>query len=315
MVSVAIAAYNGEKYIKKQLESIMHQTLKVDEVIICDDCSTDKTAEICEEFIRENGLSNWNFFKNPKNVGFCLNFYGAIERCNGDYIFICDQDDEWLPEKVLKTVNTFKQNPEIKVLASRYDVIDGNSEILENSGVTYLGDKFDGSIEYLNCESFIGCSYIRGFSLCISADIKQYIKEIDLKDLLAHDWLLCMIGCIKGKTAILNEKLTHYRYHLDNVSLSAMNRQNRKRSYEKRINGLLQSVEGHKYTAELLNNQKPSADILKFIKFEEKRIKFLKTKNIFTYISLIFNLKQYNRYYKGNGLRVYLGDFAYAYKK
>ncbi len=312
MISVCLASYNGEKYIERQLDSILNQNLPVDEVIICDDRSTDGTVQICKDFIRKNNLENWNVYVNDKNVGFCLNFYGAIEKSKGDYIFVCDQDDEWLPSKTEEMVKTLKNNPDIKVLSSRYDVIDENSEIIENSGVTYLGDKFDGSIEYLTEESFIGCSYIRGFSLCFTADIKKYIKKIDLKDLMAHDWLICMIGCIVGKTAVLNTKLAHYRYHLDNVSLSAMNKQNRKRSIEKRIRGIKQSVEGHSYIMTLSDNKQP---LKKFIDFENKRIKFLERKNIFTFISLGFSLKQYNRYYMGNGLRVYLGDFAYAFGK
>ncbi len=315
MVSVAIASYNGEKYIEKLLNSVLNQTVPVDEVIICDDCSADKTAQICNSFIEKNGLDNWHFFENEANKGYCLNFYGAIDKCRGDYIFICDQDDEWLPEKAECMVRTLKENSDIKVLASRYDVIDSDSVKIENSGVTYLGDKFDGSIDYLTAESFIGCSYVRGFSLCIKSEIKEYIKPINLNDLLSHDWLFCLIGCLKGKTAVLNKILTHYRYHLDNVSLSAMNKENRVRSKSKRINGLMQSVEGHTYIAELSDDENFKKQALEFAEFENKRIKFLKTKNIFLYAKLFFSLKQYNRYYKGKGIRVYLGDFAYAYKK
>ena len=311
MISVCLATFNGEKYIEKQLLSILNQKLPVDEVIICDDRSTDRTVDICKEFIRNNKLENWNVYVNDENVGFCLNFYGAIEKSRGDYVFLADQDDEWLPDKTQEMVKTLKGNPDIKVLSSRYDVIDENSEIIENSGVTYLGDRFDGSIDYLTADSFIGCSYIRGFSLCFTADIKKYIKKIDLKDLMAHDWLICMIGCTVGKTAVLNTKLTLYRYHLDNVSLSAMNKQNRKRSLQKRIRGLKQSVEGHSYILSLSYDK----TLEKFINFEKRRIKFLESRNIFIFISLAFYLKQYNRYYMGNGLRVYLGDFAYAFRK
>jgi len=314
LISVAIATYNGEKYIKKQLESIKNQILPVDEVVICDDGSTDETVSICRDFIRENSLNNWAVFENEKNGGFCLNFYGAIRKTTGDIIFICDQDDEWLPEKTEKMVRCLSENPEIKVLASRYDIIDENSFVLPDFKVTYMGDRLDGSLEYLTPESFIGCSYIRGFSMCIRAEIKPKIKDIDLKDLMAHDWLLCMLGCALGKTAVLNEKLTHYRYHKDNVSLRAMNKEHRVRRLDKRISGISQSVEGHKYLLQVFNDERLLRDIERFVKFEEKRLRFLKSKNIFTYIFLAFYIKEYNRYYKGNGIRVYFGDLAYAFK-
>jgi len=314
LISVALACFNGEKYIEKQLLSIKNQILPVDEVVICDDGSTDKTVEICREFIKSNNLVGWNVYENEKNGGFCLNFYGAIKKTKGDIIFICDQDDEWLPEKTERMVKCLEDNPEIKVLSSRYDIIDENSSVLPDFKVTYMGDRLDGSIEYLTPESFIGCSYIRGFSMCITKDILPFIKPIDLKDLMAHDWMFCMLGCFLGKTAVLNEKLTHYRYHKDNVSLGAMNKEHRVRSKNKRINGILQSIEGHKYLSEISSDKNIKKQLEKFAKFEEKRVKFLKTKNIFIFLSLLFYLKEYNRYYKGNGLRVYLGDFAYAFK-
>ncbi len=315
MISVAMAAYNGQEYIIRQLDTIKNQTVGVDEVIICDDGSTDNTVSLCREFIESNGLENWHIFQNEKNVGFCLNFYGAIEKCSGDIIFLSDQDDEWTPDRVEVMTKCMQTHPEISVLSSRYDIIDANSKVIENSGVTYLGDKNDGSIEYITPDSLIGCSYIRGFSICMRKTTAQLIKPIDLKSLLAHDWLISMLGCVTGKTAILNTKLAHYRYHLDNVSLSAMNKQNRRRELSKRILGLEESVRGHKYVMSLLQDKSLQGDIERFISFEERRIQFLKTKNILRGIALIFSVSHYNRYYKGNGLRVWIGDIVYAYKK
>ncbi len=314
MISVAIATYNGEKYIEKQLASILNQTVKVDEVVICDDRSTDNTVSICKKFIEQNGLSGWSVSVNEKNVGFCLNFYGAIKKCHGDIIFLADQDDEWLKDKVAVMCGAFEKNSEISVLSARYDVIDENSDLIENSGVTYLGDCFDGSIEYVTPESLIGCSYIRGFSVALKREILPLIKPIDLKSLMAHDWLIAMLGCVTAKTAILNTLLTHYRYHKDNVSLSAMNKENRSRLLSKRISGLKESVEGHSYVATFTAGRLKS-DIDKFIAFENRRIKFLESKNIFIWLSLAVMLGEYNRYYKGNGVRVWLGDLAYVFKK
>lgn len=315
MISVALASYNGQEYIIRQLNSIKNQTVAVDEVIICDDGSTDNTVSLCRDFISENSLDNWRVFENEKNVGFCLNFYGAIEKCSGDIIFLSDQDDEWTDNRVEVMTACMQSHPEISVLSSRYDIIDKDSNVIENSGVTYLGTKNDGSIEYVTPESLIGCSYIRGFSMCMRRDTAKLIKPIDLKSLMAHDWLIAMLGCITGKTAILNTVLAHYRYHLDNVSLSAMNKQNRRRELSKRILGLRESVEGHKYVASLFKDDVLRSKTERFIAFENRRIKFLESKNILRGIALIFGMSHYNRYYKGRGLRVWIGDIVYAYKK
>ncbi len=312
MISVAIAAYCGEEYIIKLLNSIKNQKLSVDEVVISDDCSTDTTVALCEKFFKQNNLTNWRIIKNEKNLGYCFNFYNAINECKGDIIFLADQDDEWYENKTAEMVKALNENQDIYVLASRYDVIDKNSKIIENSGVTYLGNIFDGSIQYLDADSFIGCSYIRGFSMCFKKEIKDLLKPIDLKNLLSHDWYICMLGNVLGKTAVLNTKLGGYRYHFDNVSLSDMTRKSLIGDRQKRLNGLRESIEGHTYIASLQNGVLKT-DILNFVNFEKIRLKFLQSKNLFTFLRLLFFTKQYSRYYKGGGFRVWLGDFAYAY--
>lgn len=311
-ISVAIATFNGEKFIKQQLTSILNQTKAVDEVIICDDASTDNTAKICRLFIEENRLDSWKLYVNDKNVGYCYNFYNAIEKCSGDVIFLCDQDDLWYPQRVEKMCCQLNLAPEIWVLSCRYDVIDENSDIIDLK-IPYLVSNFDDSIEFLTQESFIGCSYIRGFSMCFRKEIKDKLKPIDLKSLLSHDWYICMLGFNFGKVAVLNSKLCGYRYHGNNISLSDITRSTFLGDRKKRIRGLYESVEGHTYIASLTENESIKSEIIKFSEFEKKRIKFLEDKNFWKWLALFSELNQYNRYYKGNGIRVLLGDFAYCY--
>ena len=311
-ISVAMATYNGEKFILKQLESIYHQQLSVDEVIIFDDCSNDNTVFICEEFIKTYNLENWKVFVNEHNVGYCLNFYKAIKKCSGDIIFLADQDDEWYPDKTEKMVSCMMKNNDILVLSSRYDLIDETSNII-SLNIPYLGEKFDGSIDKYSIEDFIGCSCVRGFSICFRKELVKYIKDIDLNCLLSHDWLICILGTVFRTTAVLNEKLCGYRYHKNNVSLSYLNNKNLHSNKEKRLKGLYQSVEGHNYIFDIIEEGSAKREISLFIKFEKLRIKFLESKNIFYWCKLFFKLNHYKRYYKGNGLRVFLGDFLYCY--
>ncbi len=315
MVSVCIALYNGEKFIEKQLLSIKNQTKKVQEVIICDDGSTDNSVAICQKFIKENNLSGWQIIKNEKNLGYCLNFFGAIEKAKGDIIFLCDQDDEWYENKVAEMCKTLEANPEIKVLSSRYDIINENSEIIENSGITYLGERFDGTLDFISVNSLIGCSYIRGFATCFRAEVKNYLKPIDVKNLLAHDWFINIVGAIIGKSAVLNTKLCKYRYHQNNVSLSDMTRTTFLGDRQKRVDGLMESITAHSYLLSLELLKKDRKSIESFIKFEKRRLKFLQTKNLFIWLSLLFGVKNYSRYYKSfkGAFRVFFGDFCYAY--
>ncbi|WP_172610905.1 glycosyltransferase [Eubacterium limosum] len=88
MVSVVMATFNGEKYLEKQLNSILMQTLLPDEILIFDDRSVDKTEEIVNQFIKKNTTSvEIKFVKNETNLGYALNFYQGLKYARGDYIF------------------------------------------------------------------------------------------------------------------------------------------------------------------------------------------------------------------------------------
>lgn len=317
-ISVCMATYNGERFVEKQLQTIREQTRPVDEVIICDDGSTDSTRAICESFIRKYALHNWKFYENETNLGFCLNFFGAIEKASGDLIFLADQDDEWFPQKVARMEEVFREHPEVTVLSSRYDVIDEQSGVLEHSGVTYLGNRFDGSLEFLSADSFITCSYIRGFATAFRASLKTVLKPMELKSMLAHDWLINILGAICGKTAVLNEKLVGYRYHRDNVSLADMTRTSLIGDPGKRIAGLKESIAAHSFLAQadFVQDEKLRQKLKKAARFEIERLRFLERKNPLIWLKLAFSLSSYRRYYRSfsGGIRVWLGDFCYAYR-
>ena len=310
MISVVLACHNGTKYIEKQLLSIAAQTLVPDEVIICDDCSTDGTVQLCKEFIEQRGLKGWKVYENEKNLGFCLNFFSAIEKATGDIIFLCDQDDIWLPEKCEKMVAAMQANPDILSLACRYDIIDGEDNPLPRNSVRFA--EFDESKEFceITAESLVGCSYV---SMCFSSKIKENLKPLELKDLLAHDWLINFVAALQSRACFLNHVLTKYRSHGNNASLSA------KRSIKRRIDGLEQSVVAHEYLLGLnLPNmtEKLKKSIQKQIRFEKLRLKLLCEHNILCWFKLAFYLLRYTRCYKRalSGLRVWLGDLAYITK-
>lgn len=97
-ISVAIATYNGEKYLEEQLDSILSQTLKPAEIIVCDDRSTDGTVKILEQYSRKGLLS---YYVNEHRLGFIGNFKKAVSLCSpANYIALSDQDDIWLPSKL-----------------------------------------------------------------------------------------------------------------------------------------------------------------------------------------------------------------------
>ncbi len=120
MVSVCMATYNGQKYLKEQIDSILRQLSEYDELVISDDHSTDGTVEI----IRSYGDERIKLFDNELMQGVTHNFENALIHAKGDVIFLADQDDVWLPEKI-KELTDF-------LLEGQYDVVTGNCSLTDS---------------------------------------------------------------------------------------------------------------------------------------------------------------------------------------
>lgn len=228
-LSIAMTTYNGEKYVEKQLLSLLNQTRKADEVIIRDDCSADRTAEIVNRFIRENSLDHWAFTVNQKNLGYKRNFYKAISQTTGDIIFLCDQDDSWLPEKLATIEKIMEEHPEIQALSSSFEVINQEDQIFGIS--QYSKEANQGLIRFkIQDDQLKGIKlntiFIQNISPdCTTAFTKQ-VKEIYLQKThfeLPHDWELNFIAaCLKG-LYFYNRPLIQYRIHSNNtIGLDAL---------------------------------------------------------------------------------------------
>lgn len=128
-----MATYNGAKYIRQQLESILRQNRQPDEVILCDDGSTDETVHIIRKFIRDNGLQDtWRLYQNEQNKGYPGNFYYAMGLCSGDIVFLADQDDLWRREKVEYMCRVFEEHPEAMVVCCKLSLIDAEGAVIHS---------------------------------------------------------------------------------------------------------------------------------------------------------------------------------------
>lgn len=120
MVSVIIPSYNREKTILRAVNSVLNQTYKDIEVIVVDDCSTDNTLDVVKS-IKDSRLK---FFKLDKNSGACVARNFGIEKSNGEFIAFQDSDDEWLPEKLEKQMNVFKNNSDVDLVFCQFKKIE-----------------------------------------------------------------------------------------------------------------------------------------------------------------------------------------------
>lgn len=320
--SVVIASYNGSKYIKSELESILNQTKNIDECIIGDDCSLDDSVEIISDFIESNHLNHWRLIENNTNLGLSKNFFNLLKECSGDIVFIADQDDIWEKSKVEDFLKIFEENPEVLCLSSSFGCIDSNGmKIDAPAGLTDNLDNEDGRIHYIELETLIGHSMIRGCTMAIRKTLVNNIIKSDLckymnSDLLCHDWAISVLACLFGKCAIVHKKLLYYRIHGNNSSLKSLDRKNMKRSLESRINGVDKSISAHKILLNYNNLTKRERKfIISHIEFENRRLKYLKNKSLFDYFVLFLNIRKYKRYHQNffSGIKVFLGDFIYAH--
>ena len=207
MISVCLAAYNGEKFIKEQLESILHQLNIEDEVLVSDDGSTDNTLGIIEAFNDPRISIHRNSFSNPVS-----NFEYLINNAKGDFIFLSDQDDVWAIDKVQVYLECFSQNPGVSLILSDIQIVDKEGLVL-NKEFYEQGFK-TGLIQNIITNNFIGCSMV------FKQEIKKYILPFP-KNLPMHDWWIGTCCILFGKIHFINKKLLSYRRHDNNFTKTA----------------------------------------------------------------------------------------------
>lgn len=210
-ISVALCTFNGEKYIKEQLESIIGQTKRPDEIIIVDDGSTDKTVEICNRILRQF-LGEWTVYVNDVNLGYKRNFLKAMKKTSGDVVFLSDQDDVWLKGKIEIMMRQFEDDT---VLLAFHDVVVTNERlvVIEESFWKTQGF-FPNNIQNIN-DKLLQYDYIQGASCAIRRNLIEKITEIPVQSI--HDEWLGMIAAAYNGIAIVPEKLSLYRQGEHNV--------------------------------------------------------------------------------------------------
>ena len=150
MISVSMCTYNGAKHIREQLESITEQSVQPDEIIICDDGSSDDTIKIAKEILAEwSGKSK--VIKNEVNLGFSKNFIKAIELCEGDIIFLCDQDDVWHKEKIAIMTDMLAKHQDALLVVHDSLLVDEKRHVLNDSFWRYLTTRTLSAIIIVAC--------------------------------------------------------------------------------------------------------------------------------------------------------------------
>lgn len=292
-VSIILTTYNGSKYIDEQIESIYKQVLHPKEILVIDDESTDGTVKqlsrlkkSCPEDIA------FQIIENKHNIGYIANFIKGISLAHGKYIFLSDQDDIWLSNKVLSMYSMLEEHPEIVAIHTNTSLIDEHGTVIKKNMQQYRG-----GVRKIDMNHFIQKVNYPGMALAFrTKKIREQLLDISSKDikLPTHDWTICYIACLMDGFYVSEETLTYRRYTGSNVALNIE---------KKRLSDIDQRIQGinlyKRYYSFIINLQRiyPNKRHLRnanlYLKNANNRITYLKKNAIRLAVMNIINVKFY----------------------
>lgn len=228
-ISVAMATHNGSRFLRAQLESVIDELLDGDEIVVVDDASTDSTAS-------ELADCTWprtRILRNANNLGVIRSFERALGASRERIVFLCDQDDIWLPGKRRSIVEAFERDPNVSVVLSDAQLIDENGQVTAESFMAQRGGFAGGFWSTLHKNRFLGCT------MAVRRDVLDAALPIP-PGVPMHDMWLGIVAGACGTVRFLPQPLIQYRRHSNNVT--PLKRRSLSRVIQDRIALLLASA-------------------------------------------------------------------------
>jgi glycosyltransferase involved in cell wall biosynthesis len=202
-----MATYNGERFIRRQLQTVLPQIGGDDELVLVDDASTDHTLGVVESF----GDSRIRIFRNAENLGVDATFERALGLARGEGLFLCDQDDIWYPEKIERVMEVFYTNSDVTLVISDARIIGAEGEEISPSYFGVRGAFAPGVVANIIKSKFLGCA------MAVRSCMRERFLPFPAK-LPGHDMWIGVVNEVYGKTFFMNEPLIAYRRHGGNIS-------------------------------------------------------------------------------------------------
>ena len=213
-IDVLLATYNGEKYLKEQIDSILEQTYKNIRLIISDDCSKDRTPEILKEYQQNDDRIELHIQKS--NLGVVKNIEFLLKQVKSPYYMLADQDDYWLPEKVEKSLEKLKKE-NVDLVFGDLEVVDKNLKTMYSSFNDYmlLTRKINKYIDSYKVNYLYNC--VTGCTVLAKKETIEKILPVPTNSKrLIHDHWIGLMVALNGKLAYIPEKYIKYRQHGNN---------------------------------------------------------------------------------------------------
>lgn len=250
-ISVAMCTYNGAKYVAEQLNSILNQTYPVDEIVVGDDGSTDDTIEIVKNILKSSKIE-YLIIQNKMNLGYRKNFENVIANTNGDIIFLSDQDDVWVKEKVEILVNDLERDKNHLLVFSDAYLVDSKlnrkpESLWESVCYTKNKENFTSWTE-LFCSGY----YITGATVAFRKELFE--KAYPFSDIWHHDGWLAIFAAMYGNVYEEKEKLILYRQH-ENNQIGAVTGTSLKEKIEIKMD-ILKKISKNQSTGRNINAQR-----------------------------------------------------------
>lgn len=214
MISVAMATYNGAKYIREQIDSILNQTIQDIELVICDDCSSDDTIEILEAYANRD--TRVIVYSNSHNLGFKKNFENVISKCRGKFIALADQDDIWYPNHLELLMNAMDDS--CQLVCGKPEFVDENNCTIPVEFNYFKMNLPPNSNEGHARHIFLDMSTYQGAAML--ARNTFFEKSLPIPDgVNYHDSWFAALACFLGGINYVNTPILRYRRHSDSITI------------------------------------------------------------------------------------------------
>lgn len=215
-VSVALCTFNGARFLPEQLASIAAQSRPVDELVVCDDGSTDETPRLVADFARRVAFPV-RFEVNPFKMGSTKNFENALLRCRGEVLLLCDQDDRWSPERVARTLAYFDEHPGMDAVFSNARVMDDASQPTDHTiwdEVQFTPDLQQRWRRGEAHEILFNGYVVTGATLALRRRALALTVPFPTRfEKLIHDGWIALVLAVKGTIGFVDDELVWYRRH------------------------------------------------------------------------------------------------------